>query len=258
LFSLFLLAACLKPSGLQAQPADAALTASVERASEAGVPESALNQVLKVGAEYGLSSQDSETFLLILQAVQEENLPVGPFVGKIEEGLAKGISPLTIVSVVQRKIDDYRFVRQTLAQTMRNDQPEGNMSHQNLTRMVGSLDAGLSREEFTGFMERAPSTQLSMLARAAEGYALLKQIQFDEALAAEILFIGLRNKSFTPSWRYLAKVVATARRRGMTDQEIATAARTALREQRPFKEFMEKLGFTSRDVRRGPVEGSAK
>jgi hypothetical protein len=219
------------------------------------VAEPALNRILILGNDYGISTDDLDGFLLAVQAVQKESMPVEPFVDKIAEGLAKGIPPQIIVSVLWLRIDDYRFVSGVLDRTARADQRTWFLSQADLTRMVKVLDSGVSRDEFTSLMERAPSTEMSMLVRAAEVFALLKQIQFDEPLAEDILFTGLRNKSFTQSWTYLAKIVATARHRGITDHEIATAARNTLREKRSFKEFMAALDFTSRDVRHGPAVG---
>jgi hypothetical protein len=255
LLCFFLWAACLKPSRSQTKASEPGISASVERAREAGVPEPALNRILILGNDYGISTDDLDGFLLAVQAVQQENLPVGPFVDKIAEGLAKGIPAQTIRRVLWRKTDDYRFVLGVFQRTAEVDQPSWLLSHEDLNRVAGSLDAGISRDELARFIERAPPSQMSMLARAVEVLALLKQIQFDEPLAEDILFTGLRNKSFTQSWTYLAKIVATARHRGRTDREIATAARDALGKKRSFNEFMAALGFTSRDVRHGPAVG---
>jgi len=255
LFSFFLLAASLKPSSLQAQPTDPGIATSVDQARAAGVPEVALNRVLLMGVDHGLTPEDLKVFLLAFQIVREEDMPIGPFVGKIDEGLAKGVPPQTIARVLWLRIDEYRFVRQALVETNKADQPHQSISHEDLIRIVASLDAGVSREEFTSFMKRAPAAPMSMLARTAEVLALLKQIRFDETLAEEILFTGLRNRSFTQSWAYLAKVVSMAKHKGATDHEIAIAAQAALREKYPLKEFMAALGFTSRDVRHGPAPG---
>jgi len=94
-----------------------------------------------------------------------------------------------------------------------------------------------------------------MLARASEILAMLRQVRFNQSLAQEILFTGLRNKSLTQSWDYLARVVATAKRRRIPDVEIAIAAQEALETNRPFGDFMASLGFTPRDLQHGPAVG---
>jgi len=121
--------------------------------------------------------------------------------------------------------------------------------------MVGSLDSGITREEFAQFILEAPGQDLSMLARATEILALLKQVRFDTSLTQEILFTGLQNNSLTQSWDYLARVVATAKKRQIPDDEIAREAQQALRTNRSFGDFMAALGFTPRDLRHGPATG---
>jgi hypothetical protein len=153
--------------------------------------------------------------------------------------------------VLTQKLDDYSFVRKVL----KRKTGEQEISPRDLSRMVDSLDAGITREELTRFILEAPGQDLSMLARASEIRALLKQVRFSDTLTQEILFTGLGNNSLGQSWDYLARVVATAKRRRIPDGEIARAAQEALEEKRPFKDFMTNLGFTSRDLQHGPAVG---
>jgi hypothetical protein len=250
-FAAFLAVASASLCFGQGQPGDPSVTASVRTASEAGVPETALNRLLMLAVNHRLEDDDVVRLVNFLQTVQKENLPIDPFIEKIEEGLAKQIPLNTISAVLAQKLEDYRFVRRVL--TRKTGEQE--ISHQDLNRMVGSLDAGISREELTRFIQEASAQDLSMLARATEILALLKQVRFNESLAQEILFTGLRNNSLTQSWDYLARVVATAKRRQIPDDEIAGAAREALEANRPFSDFMAALGFTPRDLRHGPAMG---
>ena len=249
----FLVVSMVSFSYVQGQPADSSVTASVRAAREAGVPETSLNRLLMLAVDHRLEDDGVVRLVNFLQTVQTENLPIDPFMGKIEEGLAKQVPLNTIAAVLAQKLDDYRFVKSVLARTKTAKDQE--ISHQDLNRMVGSLDAGVSREELARFILEASTEDLSMLARATESMALLKQIRFDESLTEEILFTGLRRNSLTPSWDYLARVVATAKRRQISDDEIASAAREALEMNRSFADFMTDLGFTPRDLRHGPAVG---
>ncbi len=240
-------------SYVQGQPADWSVTGSIRAAREAGVPETSLNRLLMLAADHRLEDDEVVRFVTFLQIVQTEDLPIDPFTGKIEEGLAKRIPASSIAAALEQKIDNYRFVKTVLARTKTAEDQE--ISHQDLNRMVGSLDAGVSRVELARFIQGASTEDLSMLARATESMALLKQIRFDESLTREILFTGLRRNSLTPSWDYLARVVATAKRRQISDDEIASAAREALEMNRSFADFMADLGFTPRDLRHGPAAG---
>jgi len=251
LFAAFLVVASVSISYGQGQPADQSVTASIRAARKAGLSEAALNRLLSLAIDHRLEDDGVVRLLNFLQTVQTEDLPIDPFMGKIEEGLAKQVPLNTISVVLAQKLDDYRFVRRVL--TIKAGEQE--ISHQDLSRMVSSLDAGISREELARFIQEASAQDLSMLARATEILALLKQVRFNESLAQEILFTGLRNNSLTQSWDYLARVVATAKRRQIPEDEIAQAARQSLEANRPFGDFMAALGFTPRDLRHGPAMG---
>lgn len=251
LFAAFLVVASVSLSYGQGQPADQSVTASIRAARTVGVSETVLNRLMSLAADHRLEDDGVVRLLNFFQTVQTEDLPIDPFMGKIEEGLAKQIPLDTIAAVLGKKLEDYRFVRRVL--TIKTEEQE--ISHQDLSRMVGSLDGGITREELARFIQEVSTQDLSMLARATEILALLKQVRFNESLTREILFTGLRNHSLTQSWDYLAKVVSLAKHKGATDHEIAIAAQAALREKYPLKEFMAALGFTSRDVRHGPAPG---
>ena len=250
-FAAFLVVASTAASFGQGQPGYPSVTASVRAARTAGVSETALNRLMILAVDHRLEDDGVVRLVNFLQTVQTENLPIDAFMGKIEEGLAKQVPLNTIAAVLARRLEDYRFVRRVL--TRKTGEQE--ISHQDLNRMVGSLDGGITREELARFILEAPRQDLSMLARATEILALLKQVRFNESLTREILFTGLRNNSLTQSWDYLARVVATAKRRQISDDEIARAARQALEANRPFGDFMAALGFTPRDLRHGPAVG---
>ena len=250
-FAALLLLASASLSQGQGQPREQSVTASVRAARTAGLSETALNQLLILAVDHRL--QDSDVVLLVnfLLTVQTDKLPIDPFMGKIEEGLAKRVSLDTIAAVLTHRLDDYRFVREVLSQKT----GERVITPHDLSRMVDSLDSGIAREELSQFILEASGQDPAMLARATEILALLKQVRFNESLTRDILFTGLRNNSLTQSWDYLARVVATAKKRQISDDEIAEAARKALEANRPFADFMTSLGFTPRDLRRGPATG---
>ncbi len=127
-------------SYVQGQPADWSVTASVRAAREAGVPETSLNRLLMLAVDHRLEDDGVVRLVNFLQTVQTENLPIDPFMGKIEEGLAKQVPLNTIAAVLAQKLDDYRFVKTVLARTKTAKDQE--ISHQDLNRMIGSLDAG--------------------------------------------------------------------------------------------------------------------
>jgi hypothetical protein len=252
-FATLLLLASASLSHGQEQPGDQSVAASVRAARTAGLSETALNQLLILAVDHRLEDDSVVRLVNFLQTVQAENLPIDPFMGKIEEGLAKQVPLDTIAAVLTHKLDDYRFVREVLSRKT----GEQAITPHDLSRMVDSLDSGITRDELAQFILEASGQDPAMLARATEILALLRQVRFNESLTREILFTGLRNNSLTQSWDYLARVVATAKKRQISDDEIAEAARQALEASRPFGDFMTSLGFTPRDLRRGQTTGQS-
>jgi hypothetical protein len=257
LLGVFILASWPAPPGLYAQTQGTPVATLVEKARAAGIPDDKLNQVLTLSVDHRLAPTDTSAILEVLLMAQRANLPVEPFVGKIEEGLAKGVPVQAIVAALEQKADDYRFVQTLLLRAVPS--PKGQpVSNNDLTSIVNSLNRGVSRQELMKFIEEAPAAPVSMLAIAAENLALLRQMGFEETLTSRILFTGLRLKSFSPSWRYLPRIVLAARSKGMSDSDIAEAAVKALSEKRDVAGLMQMVGFTGRDLRHGPSAGSAK
>lgn len=251
IFAAFLILASASISRGQGKPGDTSVTASVRAALNAGLSETSLNRLLILAADHRLEDDDVVRLVNFLKTVQTENLPIEPFTGKIEEGLTKQVPLNTIAAALTYKLEDYRFVRGVL----RRKTGEQEINPPDLSRIVGSLDSGITREELTQFVLEASGQDIPMLARAIEILALLKQVRFNESLTREILFTGLRKNSLTQSWDYLTRVVVTAKKRHIPDDEIARAAQEALEASRPFGDFMATLGFTSRDLRHGPTVG---
>jgi hypothetical protein len=247
----FLLLASAPLSHGQGQSGDQSVRASVQEARHIGISETTLNRLLILAVDHRLQDNGVVRLVDFLQTVQTEGLPIDPFMEKIEEGLAKGVPLDTIAAVLTHKLDDYRFVRGVLTRKT----GEQDIRPHDLSRMVGSLDSGIAREELAQFILEASGQDTAMLARATEILALLKQVRFNESLTREILFTGLRHNSLSQSWDYLAGVVATAKKRQISDDEIAQAARQALEANRPLQDFMTSLGFTHRNLRRPPARG---
>jgi hypothetical protein len=256
LLAILILSFWPAPPGLYAQSQGTSVAALVEQARAAGIPDQELNQILTLSVDHRLAPADTSAILRVLLTARAANFPVKPFVGKVEEGLAKGVPIQTIVAVLEQKADAYRFVQTLLLKAAPIDaQP---VSANDLTSIVNSLNGGVARQELVKLIEEAPAAPVSMLAIAAENLALLRQMGFEETLTSRILATGLRLRGFSPSWRYLPRVVVASRIRGTPDTDIAEAAIKALSEKRDVAGLMEMLGFTGRDLRHGPSAGSSE
>ena len=232
----------------------AGVTVAVEAARSAGIPDTSLNRILTLSVDYQISSNEVINFLDILRSAQVERLPIEPFVEKVEEGLAKRAAPSAIAAAMERRIEDYRYIQTLIASTVSVDSNES-ISNVDLTILADSLSGGLSKNDLALFFREAPSAPVSMLAIAVENLALMKQIGFEEKYTRQVLFTGLRLKCFTPSWRYLSRVIVVARNRGISDLKITEATIRTMKNKTDLRDLMTTLGFTARDLRHGPATG---
>ena len=163
LLSIFLLSACLSPPGVRAENSAPGVSAAIEQARAAGVPEPTLNRILALSVDYRLSVADIKAFLDITRTAKVDNLPLEPLVDKIEEGLAKRVAVTSIVEVLEQKLDDYHFVQRLLLSS-KDPNTEEPLSAQHLNIFVDSLNAGVSRQELERFIQLAPKVPTPMLA----------------------------------------------------------------------------------------------
>lgn len=229
----------------------------LESARLAGVPDEELNRFLALGRDYDLDESTVAGFIRIVNSVQKEAVPRGPFWDKIEEGLAKRVTPVRIEAVLLRKLDDYRFAREVMEHLARTAGTGEPYTPDQLIVLGETLSMGISREALSDFLRHAPSAPLPMSLIAAENFALLHQIGFDPELTRELLGAGLAAQCFTPRWRYLSRVVAAAQMKGESDAFIADTIRRVIRDKKDFNDLMDGLGFTGRDMQAGPVGGGS-
>jgi hypothetical protein len=225
------------------------LLPAVEAARRAGVPEAAISRLLAYGVDKQLRSEEMSRLLAVFIDIQKRDLPVAPFLGKVEEGLAKQIDTATLLGALNAKRKNYVFLNALLdVSTRKND----TRPVQALTLLADSLDFGLSRQELTHLLKENPGVSLIMVAVAAETKALLKQIQMDPALIDEIVGEGLTAKAFTWEWRKVSKIIAMAKFRGVPETRIAEATRNVLKNSGRLRDLLPGLGFMGRDMAHGP------
>ncbi len=223
----------------------------VEAVRAAGVPDATLNRLLLAGVENRELFNAMPEILCFLIRAHNENLPLEPLTNKIEEALAKRIAAAKIITVLKNEIDDLIFARELVRQSLRSEE---SVHSESIIRLSEILRAGISKEELCSFFESTSIAPLSMRIVGAEIMAYCRQIHFDPDMVQKIIDAGIRHEGFTSDWRYLAKVIATAKKRGLSDELIGKTAIEILKEQGSVKDLMTELGFTDRDVRREPIK----
>jgi hypothetical protein len=222
---------------------------AVETASQQGVPEEVINRLLAYALDNQLSGKHTVQLLSVMIEVHKAKLPIDPFVEKIQEGLAKQVPPEKLVNSLNKRLNNYKFVKELLKKKYVGTQ---NFAESVLSVFVESLDFGLTKEELSLLINTAPQVPPQMLSIAAKNKALLRQLTFEEKFVDDILFIGLKYQSFTSRWSLFFKVVMAAERKGISQARIANASKDILSENGDLEEVLTVLGFSSRDVRHGP------
>ena len=227
------------------------LTELVEEVRAAGMTDATLNRLLLAGVENRELFNAMTEILCFLIRAYNENLPLEPLTNKIEEALAKRIPAAKIITVLKNEIDDLIFARELVRQSLHSEE---SIHSESIIRLSEILRAGISNEELCSFFESTSTAPLSMRIVGAEILAYCRQIHFDPDIIQKIIDAGIQHEGFTSDWRYLAKVIATARKRGLSDERIGKTAIEILKEKGSVKDLMIDLGFTDRDVRREPIK----
>jgi hypothetical protein len=224
----------------------------VRAARERGVPEKVLTDLLARAVDRGLDPDRVYSLLGLLVDIRREGLPLAAFLAKVDEALAKGVNPAQLEARLRDRMADYRFVMRVLEQKYPRERvSEG----PELSAVVDCLDIGLSREELTDFLRRAPATSLMVLAIAVQNKAFLQQIGFDPELCDELLRYGMAQGYLTNRWAGLFKAAAAAAKKGVSEKRFADAVKQVWTVRGDPHQLLETLGFTTRDVRRGPGAG---
>ncbi|NLI82076.1 MAG: hypothetical protein GX443_10385 [Deltaproteobacteria bacterium] len=236
---------------------EADLSGAVRQAQDAGVPAPALNRLLAMSYEHGLKPGEVEGLLRAVIEAQKDGFPVQPFLNKIEEGLAKRVAPSRIMEVLEKKGEDYRFTRSLLEdRTRRRGRREAPPPVETQIRLAELLNAGLVREEIRQVVDDFPLVPLPVMIRGVELLATLKQMRFDPTLAGQIVNAGLNRGYFTEEQQDFGRILALAKRRGLSDEELAAAAFAVIENNAPASRLASVLGVSVSELgSRGPQVG---
>ncbi|MGE4291403.1 MAG: hypothetical protein AB7E32_04245 [Desulfovibrio sp.] len=249
-FTTLLLLACfvwsLSICAARAEDAPApTLEQTVERLNRCGVPGSLTSRLLALVLEGELERKDAEEIAGALLLPCEEGLPMEPFADKTAEGFSKRVQPARLCRVLRAKLDDYRSARSLLAPLA---QPEGSPLLPEVLRSAGeSLALGLPRSEAESLVSAHRHASPELLAVGLRVLALMRQTDYPQELARDIVDTGIVSKTLTPEWEYLSRVALQAQQRGISEQQLKQEALEALREGQGLRGLMARLGAVPRD-----------
>ncbi len=229
------------------------VTAAVKRARDSGVPENMLSQMLAFGYKYNLKAVEMANFVNITREAKEEDLPIGPLVSKMEEGLGKRIHAEIIERVLRQQLSQYHFARRVAHKTMnRWSIPTQSLESGELARLSKTLSMGISRQEMEGFFARAPQAPIAEIVNALELMAALKQSNLQTEMSEEIVFTGLKKGFFSKTAWDLPLMVSAAKSKKIADEKIKAVAIEVVSGKKSVLKAHTELGLDPHDLASGP------
>ncbi|MBN1847795.1 MAG: hypothetical protein JW932_04350 [Deltaproteobacteria bacterium] len=221
---LFLLIWCFMVSSTSAKE-DGSVSAAVADARKAGVPEETVSGILALGYEHGLQADEIVEFLDVTRSAHENGFSLRSFMGKIEEGLAKGVEARNISQVLHQELDRFQFTYQLASQTMSGWKAQHmGLRPEDLARMAGTLAMGLTKTDMEVFFSGVPKAPMNQVANALEFMAGLIQSGLHQDEARDIVYAGMDSGFFArPDWRLSAMVRAAIQKDIPNDQVIPSA-----------------------------------
>jgi hypothetical protein len=236
------------PGGVHAQNDEASVIHAVEEARKAGVPDGTMNRLFQLGHGKGVEHASMTNLLRIVGEVKMEGLPLGPFVSKIEEGIAKRVPAETIERVLSEKRQDYRFARSVTADYLKKHGLRQQVTPEDLIGITESLYSGLSRQDLALAMEEAPAVSFSTLKEAVILRASLKQVGFDQKLSDWIVLTGLKHNFFTSQQCDFTRAIVAGKRKGVSDAEIAEAVLSTMQSGGTVTDLRSQIGVSISDM----------
>jgi hypothetical protein len=232
-----------------ARPCNVILTALLLAATCFGAPALAsqlAGALQRAQAEKRLTPEEASGIETGINEAAELGLPRGPFVAKVEEGLAKRVPGPAIIQALETMRGDYAFARDVLARGGTKPSPD------DIAQTGESLRLGLTRQELTGMAGLEPPAPPAILAIAARTRAGLNAVGFPSSLSDGILGTGLSAGLLTPGWEQLFRIVQRTRASGVPDSDVAAASVRVMAGGGGPGEVLQELGLTGRDTRQAP------
>jgi len=226
---------------------------AIQEARQAGISETIVNQLLLLGYQHNLTSSEVIGLVDGVREARMNDIPLVPFISKVEEGLTKRVPMKTILNVLHQEIEQYRFVRDLVRKALGPEETGGKgFRDQDLVRMTKVLSMGVSRLEMKAWVEKTPAVRLGELADGMEFLAALKQAGLGPEAAGEVVRIGLMKGFFSRTSWDLPRLVYAARKNNIPEDRVKESVSGVVRGELSLQQAQQELGITAQDLARSP------
>ncbi|MGA1840542.1 MAG: hypothetical protein ACMUIU_07950 [bacterium] len=196
-------------------------------------------ELVENASQQGISAEDLNRIQDVLRSAEINGFPIEPLLNKAMEGMAKGISPSTIVNVLELRLENLYTCEKMLGKMKNAGTESPSEKNELLIVMSESMARGVSKEEMEALATHAPKPLHVHLANASQDAATFKDLGFSSENAMEIVLTGLQNGIYIERSRGISAAVREARRNGMTNEELKNVFLSNIRQGKGMKEIFQ-------------------
>ena len=228
------------------------LDQALDRARKSQVASADLDKLLAAGYQRNTAPEVMAGYIELITGAHNQGLPTGPLASKVVEGMAKRAPSFAINSALERKINQYRFVRSGLEKTYARFGRKVEPTNTEMEMLSDVLAMGVTESELDNFLQKTTDAEPDNLVRSAMFMAAMKQSGITATDSINIALKGLRSGSIYRNGWEMARLVKTAGRKGASGSSLARSAGRMVSGQSSMNDFQNEFGISSNDLAAGP------
>lgn len=207
------------------------LLKEAEKAIQSGVSLEDTEKIIQESLKIKGNAYTIISLLSLLSEVKKDNLPTSPLISKIEEGLAKGVSPAKIIVSIREKSENLYFAKYLVEQSFleETDIQEKNKAIEILASSFASnITEDMITEIFTEAIHK--KKDIENIAGAITALSNLLNLEISDT-SAWVITKDLLNEGYnSKDMAILTNVITFAKKNGLSVSEIDSKIIDRIRE----------------------------
>jgi hypothetical protein len=172
-----------------------------------------VSEISQMGTAQGRSAEEMRRLIEHAERLEAQGLPPGPFLDKIKEGLAKGVEPNRMDSVLTKMATNLETANGLLKETSGSPQLSPMSRARSLEVLSEALGRGVSPDEVRSMRQAPGNTEMrpEQLAYGAKGLALMKEGGVPAEARQNLMASAVRSGFDSPSLLNLGREVKERR-----------------------------------------------
>ncbi|WP_319761089.1 hypothetical protein [Maridesulfovibrio sp.] len=238
---LLIIAIVLYPGVSKANTAD--LEMKIKKISECEAEGKSVDRLLAAVNSGRISENDAVNIIEPILDICEQGYPVKIYLRKMDEGLGKKIPAPIIISALKRMRNNYLSIQEAVS----NDYNA--LGEDMIASATAAADSGVNIDFVTTCITKYKGNRdPAVLTNAFHTARALAETGFNQQQLEKIITAAIDSGNIDASWKYVSRVVAASRSKGISDSALATTAIKILNENKTLVDFMIALGFSERSI----------